>query len=476
MNRINPSRTAPMVLAKLKSQVLLVSFMGILGVPGCDQAEDLSKDLTLSPAKGGQVQAGPSSIADLGTILVDREDLVAVAAPGVEIRPEVMDDLQAHFPPKPMSGKRDRGEQGRDQVMYVGPIETATMEGERAPYGFVRHHQEWALAKVDRFFEDKEVVMWANLESRNLYAVIYAEELSNAELAAKGSISKQDWGDDAPVKQVEFPEGQPDHNLHARARHNDPRFDRFGPGIVVDEDTRRRTHSENEPVEGRRYKRMLSIGEGSGALIGRRHFLTSAHLIMEQDQLGQEIRIFDLPIRAGRNGKAYIGFTSSPIQLYWMADWSRREASEKRMGYDMAWGVLDNPLGSDAGYFGYWATSSDTIVTDGLGINSVSYPSCEGEAPPPECLVGHQFEDARECFLGSEKVPDALGWGRAVEHTCDASDGAGGSPLIVTDEGKQYVWAVHSGNLADKNYAARLTLNRAANLLPKMFERYPRDE
>lgn len=233
----------------------------------------------------------------------------------------------------------------------------------------------------------------------------------------------------------------------------------------------------------RTYRR-ITIGnaspseEAARALIGARHFLTAAHVTLEYNEEDQVLELDDIPIRAGRNGRSHIGEVARIDHLYWMEDWTGTTSGTLRRAFDMAWGVMDEPLGKRAGFFGYYALSSAKLLNRGLKLRNAGYASCAQDEPPvpPQCLDNHIFMDSDHCAVLGEQQPDTLGWGRAVAHGCDVNPGHSGSPLIVTEDGSLYVWGVHSGGVRGVNYASRLTYNRAARLLPKMFAKYPRFE
>lgn len=160
-----------------------------------------------------------------------------------------------------------------------------------------------------------------------------------------------------------------------------------------------------------------------------------------------------------------------------MEDWTPAVDGTERVGYDMAWGVMDRALGELTGYFGMMARSVRSIQEKGYTIRNAAYSSCtKGNDPiPPNCLYRHVFLDSEQCHILSEAELDTEGWGRAVAHGCDTNPGHSGSPLVVTKNGSLYVWAVHSSAIGGVNYAARVTYNRLDRLIPKMYKRFPRD-
>lgn len=85
---------------------------------------------------------------------------------------------------------------------------------------------------------------------------------------------------------------------------------------VFGKETRHRVFEEDEPVSGKFFKRLLSMGGGTGALIGARHFLTAAHVTLKYNEEDQVLELDDIPIRAGRNGQSHIGETAWIDHLY----------------------------------------------------------------------------------------------------------------------------------------------------------------
>lgn len=436
------------------------------GQSGC---EEMVKDPVIEDLPGAQ-NAGDVAAAMLpnSTVILDRSDLLAIAAPGVTVTPSVISDIQDRFPENP-----DNAAQDKTLVVYAGPISFNHHRGDERRLGKVSLASLEGLEQY-RSMSEGPTVMWANLQSERLYLIHHAS--SSDQAPAQGGLDNG------------FPDFEPPFNPVQNIVENDnlvetlpfmpamKRWDRKGG--LHKHDTRYRVFEENEPVRGKFFKRLLSIGGGTGALIGARHFITAAHVVLYYDKATKSLEIEDVAIRAGRNGRTQLGETAGIDHLYWMADWTEQTKGTYRRAFDMAWGVMDEPLGKQAGFFGYYAMSTASLNSKKLNLRNAGYSSChKNDQPvPPDCIDNHIFMDSDHCAVLGEAEPDSKGWGRAVAHSCDTNPGHSGSPMVVTHNGSLYVWAVDSGWANGLNYASRLTANRASRLIPEMFEQYPRYE
>lgn len=463
--RNNPSQVANKKQNRRRVGTIagLLLMSASLAASGCDLPDDGSMtDGVADPGFNPGADAGATVIPN-ATVILDREDLLAVAPAGVTVTPQVIRDIEDQFQPK-----AERSLSGKVQVMYLGPIDFnfSRSEGFRSGVAKVEHLE--AYTELQRSLPGHRV-MWANMESENLYVINYPQPAwADQEIEAAQDFDPAPAPGDQELVGPDF-----DHDWFRSSQYrSDAR------GVLVGKDTRHRVFEEDEPVQGKFFKRLLSLGGGTGAMIGRRHFLTAAHVVVDYNKQDKEIEIVDVTIRAGRNGNSQIGKSASTSHVWWMADWTPKVSGTERRGFDMAWGVMDRPLGNETGYFGLMSASSQEIESEALTIRNAGYSSCTpGNDPiPPNCLRRHIFLDSNNCDIIREDEPDSMGWGRAVAHGCDTNRGHSGSPLVVTKNGSLYVWAIHSGTANHINYASRLTRNRHRNLMTEMFDRYPRDE
>lgn len=434
-----------------------------LAAAGCDLPDDAVADPSFTPGAQAAADFLPNS-----TIILDRDDLLAVAAPGVAVTPSVIRDIESQFHPD-----AQRAIHGRIEVAYLGPIEFDSSR----PAGAYDQGARSGTVDLSALDQDTNAVralpghrvMWANFETGNFYLIRYPHP---------------DWVDkDIPVLDEYDPAPTPDQSNPAgpdvdidwlRSR----RYRLDAQGVLMGQETRQRVFDPNDPSYDKLYKRTLSMGGATGALIGQRHFLTAAHVLVEHDDQTGRLRLFDVSVHAGRNGNSQIGDNARVTQLWWMADWTRSSWGTRRRANDLAWGVLNRPMGDEVGYFGLMSTSTRNLRAQGLTLRNAGFPSCSPtSAPvPPGCLRRHIFVDTQDCAILREDEPDFFGWGQAVAHGCDANRGYGGSPLIVDKDGSLYLWAVHSGATNRLNYASRLTRSHHQNLIEGMFARYPRHE
>lgn len=441
--------------------VLLMGVSITLG--GCELPErgDVTDNIA-DPGFNPGAQQGVTVIPN-ATIIMDREDLVAVAPAGVTVTPEVIRDIETQFKADP-----ERYSNEKVQVVYLGPIDFNFSRNEGYRAGSVKVEGLATYAKLQRSLPGHRV-MWANMESENLYMINYPTPTW-----ADEEVPELEGFDPVTTADMRLPSTQDANFDWLRTE----QFRKDARGDLVGEDTRHRVFEENEPVKGKFFKRLLSLGGGTGAMIGKRHFLTAAHVVAEHDPQSQEVFVLDVTIKAGRNGNTQIGKSAKTRHLWWMADWTAEVEGTERRGYDMAWGVMDRPLGELTGYFGLMSAPADYIRDNELNIRNAAYSSCtpKNKPVPPNCLYRHIFMDSNNCTIRHEAEPDSIGWGRAVAHGCDTNRGHSGSPLVVTEDGSLYVWAVHSGAVDGVNYATRLTRNRHRNLMTEMFDRFPRNE
>lgn len=432
-----------------------------LAASGCDLPEDGS-------VQAGVADPGFSPGADSGvlmlpnaTVLLDRPDLVAVAPAGVDASQQAIQDIQDQFP-----GNTQRALQGKIQVVYLGPINFDLSRDDGARSGTVNLQRISGYATAQALPGHR--VMWANFETGNLFLINYPL-LSGV----NPSLPALEDYDPVPIPDMSNPVDSDSDIDWLRSR----RYRHDAQGVLSGYETRERVYEPNAPVEGSYFKRHLSLGGATGAMIGSRHFMTAAQVLVQHDEHSGRIKLFDVAVHPARNGNSQIGESARVTQLWWMADWNPTSAGTKRRSYDMAWGVLDRAVGEETGYFGLMSSSAQQLRALGLPLNNAGYSDCAStSAPvPPGCLRRHIYGDSQDCNILGETERDLFGWGQAVAHGCDANRGQGGSPLVATRDGRHYIWAVHSGSTHRVNYASRLTPARQRYLMSGMFARFPRD-
>lgn len=436
---------------------LVLMSASLLG-SGCEPPENSVADPGFNPSAIIDPAVLPNA-----TVILDRADVLAVAPAGVNVSSQVLRDIEAQFQPTP-----ERSLDGRIQIVYLGPINFNISRNEGVRAGTVQVEDLDAYAQVHRA-RPGERVMWANLETGNLFIVNYPQPLWPGEdiLTLEGFSPPPTPDGAVPVTQdFDFDWLRPSQ------------YRKDSKGVLFGEETRQRVFQKDEPVEGKFFKRLLSLGGATGAMIGTRHFLTSAHVVAQYDPVTRVVKVMDLPIRAGRNGRLQAADTAKQKHVWWMADWTPGLSGIKRRSFDMAWGVMNRSLGSEVGYFGVMSAPATKLRNEGMTLRNAGYASCQaGHAPvPPDCLRRHIFMDSSPCEILGVNEPDAMGWGQVVAHSCDTNRGHNGSPLVVTEFGESYIWAVHSGAERGQNYGSRLTRNRHRTLVSSMFNRFPREE
>lgn len=432
-----------------------------LAASGCDMPEDRGlQDGVVDPGFAPNNQEGVLSLPN-PTILIDRSDLLAVAPAGVPFSSQAIADIQDQFRPS-----SQRALQGKIEVAYLGPISFNHSRHDGARAGSIEVEHLPGYAKLQSLPGHR--VMWANFETGNLFLINYpVTSWTEQELPA---LDEYD-----PV-----PTPDPGNAVDSDVDIDWLRVRRYrydAQGALSGHESRQRVFEPDAPIYGGFYKHLLNLGGATGSMIGMRHFMTAAHVLVQHEGRSGSIKLFDVPVHPARNGNTQIGKSTRINQLWWMADWTDKSWGVKRRGYDMAWGTLDRATGEEIGYFGLMSSSPRSIQSQGLSIHNAGYPDCRStSAPvPPNCLRRHVYADTQACKVLGATMPDAYGAAQAIVHGCDANRGHGGSPLYVNDYGITYLWGVHSGSLNGINYASRLTPTRQRYLMSEMFARFPRD-
>lgn len=446
-------------------QTLAISLLMALG---CDTytTHDMSG---LENQLGSKIDT-PSS-DDSPILVIDRADLVAYAPAGELAVLPIGADLLENFPdidPKYLKERKT--------VVYVGPITPSARPGET----------EFDIGNLAQDYPDLDDVqgtriLWANLETMRAYMIIYPNlpGMSQGPDAGQDDLRYASGSFDVPGA-----EGKEDASAFVQEvdESNDPadinsaRKERQMRGDLVGKDTRYRVFSDDEDVSGDLYRRVLSMSGGTGSMVGRQHYLTAAHVILDEHPTQASVVVIeDVRMRAGRNGPTQLGATARPLHMYFPLSYADG-TSTLTDGFDIAWGVMDQPLGDLVGYFGYNASDRATPDRVAPPLTNVAYPSCRASSAPvpPDCVGSHIFRDSKNCVIFDDESPDEDGQTQAVHHGCDTNRGHSGSPLVMTAGAGLSVWAVHDGHSGGDNYAARITRRRAFDIFPDMYRRFPR--
>lgn len=400
-----------------------------------------------------------------GWIMVDRDDLYAYSPPDVVPFKNVYYEIWDLF-----SEVNPKYDGNKMTVVYLG-----SLEPELRPDGSIFGYRFPMLANNEYFAGQSEFtgtgVMWASLATQSLYYINYPN-LPEEEIFGVRPVTRM--ADSGPtVNTAPFVQ-------QVSKRYEGPSFlETYGGaqlrGVVREPDNRHQIFGENSPVSGKMFQRMLSVGSASGSLIGPRHGLTAAHVVVDVDDTSNTLLVDHKTVRAGRNGDTQIGEDTTFRHLYWHADWTPELNGVDYRALDFAWGVLEEPVGKLTGYFGYAWDSLQEIQEDGYTLRNLGYPSCDHAPVPNECIDHHLYMDSNSCETGSVQSPDFQGSMRTVQHACDTSPGHSGSPLILTEAGSLYVWAVHVSAAGSWNRAARVTPHRSVDLISDMYRNFPRD-
>ena len=185
-------------------------------------------------------------------------------------------------------------------------------------------------------------------------------------------------------------------------------------------------------------------GMGTGILIGPRHVLTAAHVLVSQKDPRQSVGDW-LRVQPARNG------TQAPLKEVgirgWQVDprWIRRVHGRwvLQSQHDYGLVTLDTdvstwPIGPCT--LGYWGISGP--CADGAGVG-LSAAEVRGQGVQ---VTGYPFDNDPTTILDRPRHHQNGRPARVLLHTADTVRGQSGSPVWMTRDGRRDLVGVHSGS------------------------------
>jgi hypothetical protein len=168
-------------------------------------------------------------------------------------------------------------------------------------------------------------------------------------------------------------------------------------------------------------------------MVGPRHVITAAHCVF----LGGNWNDFTvIPARDGATwpvGSTQMSDTqglNSGFRWYWIPAPLFENPLLDNSGLDIAILILPKRLGEGTGWMGVVARPDAALVS--AYHRNLGYPAQPGLpiGLHPSQVEGALYGDINRCDVGDFAFPDADGWGRVADHSCDLTSGHSGGPIF----------------------------------------------
>lgn len=189
---------------------------------------------------------------------------------------------------------------------------------------------------------------------------------------------------------------------------------------------------------------------GTGWLIGPRTVVTAGHCVYcnpwKDEDSGRTYGsgpARSIKVIAGRKGRSGLA-AANAVNLFSVDEWTRSQDER----YDFGAILLDQPIGTQLGFFGFAAaTDRELEGPPAMNVNVAGYP---GKTPGTMLMHANRIVDATPT---------------QILYQCDTTGGQSGSPVIHWDGSTRYtVVGIHNQGSDHVNYASRITTAALAKL------------